>query len=141
MNKSNKSYEELLQELQELKAENASLKTAYNNDLSERKLTEEALSKSKEQLREILENSISVSYKRNLTTNKYDYISPAIFNILGYTSEEFKEFSIQNVLKIMYSEDITITNRQVTSNLGDVSKTNFNINYRLRHKKDRKSVV
>ena len=49
---------------------------------------ERRLQESESRLREVLENSLDASYKRNLQTKSYDYLSPVFSRISGYTPEE-----------------------------------------------------
>ncbi|MCX6151902.1 MAG: PAS domain S-box protein [Ignavibacteriales bacterium] len=57
MKKINKTKDELLQELNTLKQENAALKTAFENDITERKRVEEFIQRSEGKFRALFENA------------------------------------------------------------------------------------
>jgi len=75
-------------------------------DISERKNMEEKLKASEEHFREVLENSQSVLYKRNIVTGRYEYISPAITKITGYTPNEVMAMSSDEVDSLIHPEDL-----------------------------------
>ncbi|MDF3128996.1 PAS domain S-box protein [Kiritimatiellaeota bacterium B1221] len=57
-----------------------------SRDITERKVTEEALQKSEEKLRRIIENSTNMFYSHNLE-GLLTYVSPQVNNILGYETD------------------------------------------------------
>lgn len=65
----------------------------------------QALLKSEEQLRFILENSPDAAYRRDLRTDRYDYISPVIEAITGYTVDEMTAISTEIALDLIHPED------------------------------------
>ena len=81
------------------------------SDITERKKAEEALKESKERFREVLENSSDASYKRNLVTEKYEYMSPVIAEIIGYSQEEITAMSPSDIDALIHPEDIRIINK------------------------------
>jgi PAS domain S-box-containing protein len=87
MNNIDKSKEELLQELLELKKENESLKSLYQNDITERKLYEEALKESELRFRSIFENS-NIGFYRTALDGKILFVNQAALEITGYKSFE-----------------------------------------------------
>jgi PAS domain S-box-containing protein len=67
---------------------------------------EEALRQSEERFRAILDNSQIALYKRNYRTNKYEYMSPAIEVITGYTPTEMIEMGLDDIFNQIHPADI-----------------------------------
>jgi PAS domain S-box-containing protein len=84
--------------------ENHMLSTFH--DVTERKRAEEALRESDGRFREVLEHSQDVVYKRNLETGRYEYISPAIVKISGYTPDELMAMTPDQIDQLIHPEDI-----------------------------------
>jgi PAS domain S-box-containing protein len=74
-------------------------------DVTEQKRAEQALQQNKEQLRSVLENSSDTIYRLNLVTNTYDYVSPALRALLGYSPEEYMALSLEEALNLVHPED------------------------------------
>ena len=77
----------------------------YVYDDSERKRAEEALRESEGRFRAVLENSLDAAYRRNLRADRYDYISPAIEEILGFTPEEMSAMNLEEVMERIHPDD------------------------------------
>jgi PAS domain S-box-containing protein len=58
-------------------------------DITERKKSEQELIVSEERFRMLAENSSDVIYKMSLPDGNYEYISPAVTQLTGYTTKEF----------------------------------------------------
>ncbi|TGE39055.1 hybrid sensor histidine kinase/response regulator [Desulfosporosinus fructosivorans] len=84
---------------------------------TERKLQELELRKSKERLSLIIEHSQSAFYRTNTVTNRYDYMSPVIEKLSGYTPLELMDKPIEWLLERIHPMDLPI----VTQGLYEVS--------------------
>lgn len=125
MNDQDKTKEDLIKKLQELQKENDSLKTLYNKNISELKLTDSALRESEENYRILLDHAPMAFFQGN---EKGDIImanKKASF-LTGYTNEELltmnmKDFfsaSILNKIPLRYDlldqGEIVTLEREVT---------------------------
>ncbi|MDD4252982.1 MAG: ATP-binding protein, partial [Methanoculleus horonobensis] len=55
--------------------------------------------------RAVLENSLDAAYRRNLQADRYDYMSPVIEEILGFTPEEMAAMSLAVVMGRIHPDD------------------------------------
>ena len=92
------------------------------------------LRESEERIREVLENSSDASYKRNLKTHSYEYLSPAYTRISGYSPDEMKNMPIKTILGFFHPDDITEVNRTLAQSMIDASPASYQLEYRFRHK-------
>ncbi|HNW50290.1 MAG TPA: ATP-binding protein [Prolixibacteraceae bacterium] len=65
----------------------------------ERKILEELLKKSEEQYRFIAENMSDVIWSIDIETLRFNYISPSVINLTGFTDEEAMQLSIEETLE------------------------------------------
>lgn len=86
-------------------------------DITEKKQTQKALINSEECLRFVLENSLDAAYRRNLQTDRYDYMSPVVKQVLGWSEEEMNQMDIQSVLRMIHPDDLP-------SILSEIERTN-----------------
>lgn len=77
-------------------------------DSTERKLQELELRKSEERLGLIIEHSQSAFYRTNTATNRYDYMSPVIEKLSGYTPLELMDKPIEWLLERIHPMDLQI---------------------------------
>lgn len=92
-----KTKEEILKELQELRKEYHSLKFLYEEDINKINQSKEALRQSERKYRLLAENSSDVIWTLD---NEYcfTYISPSIYQLRGVTSEEAMRETIQDTM-------------------------------------------
>jgi PAS domain S-box-containing protein len=80
----------------------------YVRNTTEHKQAEEALNKSEKQLKHIIENSMDVAYRWDLQTDRFDYISPVIENITGFTVAEMMNISSGDMIERIHPDDLDI---------------------------------
>jgi PAS domain S-box-containing protein len=103
-------------------------------DVTERSRASEALRASEERLREVLENSLDASYKRDLKTNRYEYLSPVFSRLSGYSPEEMKIFSLESVLELIHPDDLPEVNRRLAEALSGPAGAAWQVEYRFKNK-------
>jgi len=102
--------------------------------LAEREDLLGALKESEEQFRSVLENSLDVAYRRNLQTDRYDYISPVVEKITGFSAQEISSMNESEALGCIHPDDRPI----VTSGLAQACDTvSGTLEYRFKHKDGR----
>ena len=98
------------------------------------KRTSLALDESENRFKEVLENSQVASYKRNLKSNSFDYLSPIVSTIVGYTPEEMNGFSLDDLVANIHPNDSESANlfssEALINNRGSAIATE----YRFKHK-------
>jgi PAS domain S-box-containing protein len=107
---------------------------AVKEDISDRRRAEDALRESEARLREVLENSLAASYKRNLITNSYEYFSPVFAKISGYTPDEMAKLPLETVIALMPPEDTVETRRVMAEAMAGPAGEAYEVEYRFRHK-------
>jgi PAS domain S-box-containing protein len=103
-------------------------------DVTERSRASEALYASEERLREVLENSLDASYKRDLRTNQYEYLSPVFTRLSGYGPEEMKILSLESVLGMIHPDDRPQVKGRVAEALRGPAGAAWQVEYRFKHK-------
>jgi PAS domain S-box-containing protein len=110
----------------EVKFNDRQVNVAVIHDVSERKIAEE-------RLREILENLQYASYRRNLKTERYDYISPVIAQMSGFTSEEIIAMTTEAVLRLMHTDDLAAIEQAMNTSTANPGNS-YQIEYRFKNK-------
>lgn len=80
--------------------------TGTHSDINSRKLMEQELREAKERFSNVLEYSQDASYRRNVVTDKYDYMSPVIERLTGYTLEEMMVMNEATVFEKIHPDDL-----------------------------------
>ena len=130
MNFKDKSKEELIRELQELHKEHRALKDAFDKNMTElAKQTELAT-----EFRWILEHAGDAAiYRGNYRTMQYEYWSPNVEQILGFTREEMFAMGQPGAVQLIDVDDM----QRLGSLIGELMAQgggSFNIEYRFKTK-------
>jgi len=139
-------YPELQEQIIELKRKNEELQ-AMNEELmateeelhqnyTELQKRERELMENRESFQEVLENSIVAFYKWNFQTGVYEYLSPAITEITGYTPEETNDSTLGDIYAWIHPDDYS----NMKNNQQDILQKGGGRGiqeYRFRHKDGR----
>ena len=117
-----------------LDADGASVIRNVISDITKSKQDENALRESRDRLREVLENSLDSSYKRNLQTNAYDYLSPVFARISGYTPDEMNTLTIETVMGLIHPDDLAEVERVIAKSMLGATGVAYQVEYRFKHK-------
>jgi PAS domain S-box-containing protein len=85
-------------------------------------------------VQEVLEHSLDASYKHNLITDSYEYLSPVIKRISGYSAYEMKTATIAKIVDLIHPDDRATINRIMLESIADTSGKQYQVEYRFRHK-------
>lgn len=105
-------------------------------DITQNKQLLYSYKKQEQYFKEILENSRQILYKLNVETGNYEYISSALFDILGYTPEEFYQMNAEDIKNLIHPDDAINANSIVAKMISNINEhqNEFTIEYRFRHK-------
>jgi PAS domain S-box-containing protein len=92
---------------------------------------------SEAQFREVLEHSLDASYKRNLKTNSYEYLSPVFTRISGYSPDEIRCLPIKTVIDMIHPDDRPEIERMIAKSMTNSTGEPYQVEYRFRHKDGR----
>jgi two-component system cell cycle sensor histidine kinase/response regulator CckA len=102
-------------------------------DITKHKQSEQTLRESEERFRMVLESSMDNLYRRNLKTDTYDYMSPAVERILGYSPEEILSMPLVSVMSMMHPDDADTVKRVIGESMTS-DRSAYLLEYRFRHK-------
>jgi len=103
-------------------------------DVTKSKEMEDRLYESQEGLRAMLENSMDAIYLRDLSTGNYEYLSPVIESITGYSSNELASMGAKKIIEHIHPEDVYGVRREIGSVVSG-NTTEGMIEYRFKGKK------
>ena len=78
-----------------------------NWDITAVKRNELELQESRERFQSVLEHSLDVAFRRNFQTQRYDYLSPVIEQITGFSADEISAMNSETLLSLVHPEDRT----------------------------------
>lgn len=136
METKDKTKEELLAELDSLHKKIALSSSDIKKEIKKQQEAKVLSEKNESKFREVLENSIGASYKRDLKTNSYEYLSPVFTKITGYTPEEMMTLPLETILGLIHPEDISEINRIIQKSSTPPFGDSYKIEYRFRDKRN-----
>jgi PAS domain S-box-containing protein len=74
-------------------------------DVSEHRRADEALRASEVRFRSVLENSRDVIYRLNVQTGHYDYISPSVETVVGFSPNELAAIDVETSQAMIHPDD------------------------------------
>ena len=95
--------------------------TGTHSDINSRKLMEQELREAKERFSNVLEYSQDASYRRNVVSDKYDYMSPVIERLTGYTLEEMLVMNEDDIFRKIHPDDL----HNVVQRIKEVTTRNY----------------
>ena len=100
----------------------------------EHRQAEQALRENQQRFEEVLRHSRDIFFKRNLRDNTYEYVSNAIFDLLGYSPEAFLKMGYDGMKSLVHPEDLSrfLTYNQKIVACPDGSTGDHVIEYRIR---------
>ena len=104
-----------------------------HEDITRTRMAYLAHQESERRLREVLEYSSDVSYRKNCITDQYDYLSPSIEQISGFSPEEFLSLPVGTVFSRIHPDDRTRIETVITDAMSRM-KGAYEIEYRFKHK-------
>ena len=127
-----KSRDQLESRVKERTIELEQTNQVLREEINDREKAEMALRESEQRFREVLENSLDVSYRRNLKTDVYDYMSPRIAELSGYRPEDMLTMTTEQIVSLIHPED----REQVVSALKEAmeqGREQEKLEYRFKH--------
>jgi len=107
---------------------------ALIHDITGRKQAEKEVGESEGRFREVLDNSLDASYKRNLVTNTYDYLSPVFARISGYTPDEMNTLPLEIVIDLIHPDDRAELGHVMAESLSGTAGNSYQVDYRFKRK-------
>jgi PAS domain S-box-containing protein len=107
-------------------------------DISKRKHSESELRRSEERFRTVLGNSKDPVYCLNLPTLTYDYISPAVEQVLGFSIEDCISGGVGFMISRIHPEDYQVMRGRLEKLMARDLNGDFQsvLEYRFRHKNE-----
>jgi PAS domain S-box-containing protein len=106
----------------------------FHRDITARRQAEAALRMSEARLREVLENSQDASYKRDLQSSAYAYLSPTFAGISGYTPDEMNGLPMDAVLGLIHPDDLAEVQRVIAASMVGAAGAANGVEYRFKTK-------
>lgn len=104
-------------------------------DITARKQMEAALRESEDRFRSVLDNSSQAAYRRDLLADRYDYLSPVIESITGWSIADMTTMSTATVVELIHPDDVAEVRQaleRMEMNCQASGRASLQLEYRLR---------
>ena len=104
-------------------------------DITGHKQREAALRESEDRFRSLLDNASEAAYRRDLLADRYDYLSPVIESITGWSIADMANMSTTKVIGLMHPDDVgavTEALERAEANCQLSGRRTLQLEYRLR---------
>lgn len=117
----------------------ALLKTELDEVFTEGNAMADALKQSQQRFNEVMTHSRDLLFKRDITTDAYEYISESAKELLGYSPEEIRTMGVDGITEMIHPEDRERYQSfcQGLLDSSDQLPQEHAIEYRIRHKDGR----
>ncbi|GAB4293262.1 MAG: hypothetical protein Kow0068_18380 [Marinilabiliales bacterium] len=105
-------------------------------DITDRKIAEIKITENERKFREILDNSRILLYKLDAQTGDYQYISPAVKNILGYKPDEILAMDVNDIKSLLHPDDLGKAKDIIAKLIKEIpgNRTEYTVEYRMKNK-------
>lgn len=130
-----KRAEEALKEVNEELEQQVGNRTAeLEREIIERRQAEDELGRTNRQLAFILANSLDAAYERNIQTDRYEYMSPVVQKLTGFSSEEMMSLGTNDMLALVHPDDLPRVKAEKRNSSSEVGEETGMVEYRFRSK-------
>lgn len=111
--------------------------TELENQLARQEQTVLTLQENEARLQSVLNHLMDAPYQRNLRTDCYDYLSPVIEQLTGWTVEELNQANIETVLSWIHLDDLPHVQQEIERTIRlcrEIGRATGTLEYRFRTK-------
>ena len=103
-------------------------------DVTEQHMALQALRTEQRFTKSLIEASTSLIYIYAINTQKNEFVSPQIVDILGYTPDQITDMGADVLGTLFHPDDMAITQERFTRLVTEDKDTIYEVEYRMRHK-------
>ncbi|MCD6416683.1 MAG: PAS domain S-box protein [Planctomycetes bacterium] len=103
-----------------------------DHDITEEWLSRQKLEQSEDSFRAVIENVRDVVYKVNLDKDQFEYLSPSVENVLGFSSDEVKQVRLDVLGEMVHPDDFERV--MLTAEEAAPGAEERRLEFRFRHK-------
>jgi two-component system CheB/CheR fusion protein len=86
-----------------------------SRDITERKRAEEILRQSEARFRSVFDNSRDVIYRLNVQTGRFEYVSPSVKTVVGFSPDEIMEMDADTAMGVVHPDDLPVMRAALAS--------------------------
>ncbi len=94
---------------------------ALRDEIARVRRENERLQQTEELFISLRDNMLDAAYRRNLQQDKYDYVSPVIEQITGFSAEEFCRFTLREVIARIHPDDRALVDQEIVRAMTNMS--------------------